>query len=63
LATVIVILHAVEHHRAIRRGLIAQFNILVLSSDFDQSLAHQPRSASVRLGNSLMISVALTLGS
>ncbi len=37
-----VILHAVEHHRAIQRGLVAQFNILVLRSDFDQTLAHQP---------------------
>jgi len=46
----IIILHAVWHHRAVQRGLVAQINILVLGGDFDQSPAHQPQFSLGQLG-------------
>jgi hypothetical protein len=47
LTTGIVILHAVEHHRAIQSGLVAQFNILV-------GLRHGESGVALRLPSSFL---------
>jgi len=50
LTTGIVILHAIEHHRAIECRLVAEFNVLILGGEFEQALTDQPPFSFGELG-------------